>query len=163
MTRHEEDEGQPLNWRDLVQTLEVDDDSAAMASLAAGFPIYYLKPDTPAGLVIREQPDGRRALVAMDATGAEIVMEDLPPVDRRDLVLLIDPEPEALDVPPDPRIAALILDQGHPIYYRERDTPPGHYVKEYPDGRCELVAFDAARPWKEAIIADLPPKQRAKP
>jgi len=31
---------------------------------------------------------------------------------------------------------------GHPIYYRERTTPTGTVVKEYPDGHRELVTFD---------------------
>ncbi len=34
------------------------------------------------------------------------------------------------------------LDAGRPIYYGEKDTPPGLVVKEYPDGRRELVRFD---------------------
>ncbi len=33
------------------------------------------------------------------------------------------------------------LAAGVPIYYRERTTPPGLQVKEYPDGRRELVRF----------------------
>ncbi len=33
---------------------------------------------------------------------------------------------------------------GLPIYYGERDTPEGLSVKEYPDGRRELVRFDRA-------------------
>ncbi|HEX7819914.1 MAG TPA: hypothetical protein VF463_04785 [Sphingobium sp.] len=34
------------------------------------------------------------------------------------------------------------MDAGRPIYYGEKDTPPGLVVKEYPDGRRELVRFD---------------------
>lgn len=34
------------------------------------------------------------------------------------------------------------LAAGRPIYYGTADTPPGHAVKEYPDGRRELVRFD---------------------
>ncbi|MCL1574864.1 hypothetical protein [Xanthomonas nasturtii] len=164
MTTHDEDEDQPLKWRDLVQALAVDDSSAAMATLAAGHPIYYRERDTPTGLVIRELPAGSRTLVATDAsTGAEILMEDLSSVDRGESILPIDPEPEALDVPPDPYIAALILDHGRPIYYRDCDTPPGQHVKEYPDGQRQLIAFDNAEPWKEVIIAELPPSQRVTP
>ena len=44
-----------------------DDDSAARAHLAAGREIYYRKPDTPAGHVIREYPGGRRELVRVTA------------------------------------------------------------------------------------------------
>lgn len=31
------------------------------------------------------------------------------------------------------------LSAGFPVYYCESDTPSGLVVKEYPDGRCELV------------------------
>ena len=44
-----------------------DDDTAARAHLAAGRDIYYRKPDTPTGLVIREYPGGRRELVRVTA------------------------------------------------------------------------------------------------
>lgn len=30
---------------------------------------------------------------------------------------------------------------GIPIYYSEKDTPQGLMIKEYPDGRRELVRF----------------------
>lgn len=35
------------------------------------------------------------------------------------------------------------LAAGEAIYYRERDTRPGVCIKEYPDGRRELVYFSA--------------------
>lgn len=34
------------------------------------------------------------------------------------------------------------LAAGRPIYYGEPDTPPGLVMKQYPDGRRELVRFD---------------------
>jgi hypothetical protein len=34
------------------------------------------------------------------------------------------------------------LAAGNPIYYREPDTPSGLCVKEYPNGKRELVSFD---------------------
>jgi hypothetical protein len=34
------------------------------------------------------------------------------------------------------------LAAGNPIYYREQNTPVGHCIKKYPDGRRELVKFD---------------------
>jgi hypothetical protein len=37
---------------------------------------------------------------------------------------------------------AEILAQGHPIYYRKKDTPKGHVLKEYPNGRIELIKVD---------------------
>lgn len=42
----------------------------------------------------------------------------------------------------DGRAARSHLAAGRAIYYGERDTPPGLVVKEYPDGRRELVRFD---------------------
>jgi len=33
------------------------------------------------------------------------------------------------------------LAAGVPVYYREEDTPQGLQIKEYPDGRRELVKF----------------------
>ena len=32
---------------------------------------------------------------------------------------------------------------GHPVYLRDADTPPGHVVKQFPDGRRELIGFDS--------------------
>ena len=32
---------------------------------------------------------------------------------------------------------------GHPVYLREADTPFRHVVKQFPDGRRELIGFDA--------------------
>jgi hypothetical protein len=37
---------------------------------------------------------------------------------------------------------AEILAQGHPVVYREKDTPKGHVLKEYPNGRIELIKVD---------------------
>jgi hypothetical protein len=42
----------------------------------------------------------------------------------------------------DGRTARSHLEAGDPIYYREPDTIPGVCIKEYPDGRRELVHFD---------------------
>lgn len=36
--------------------------------------------------------------------------------------------------------AKAMLAAGHPIYYVEHDTPDGLYIKEYPDGRLELIS-----------------------
>lgn len=41
----------------------------------------------------------------------------------------------------DDSAARAMLAAGIPIYYREADTPPGLDIKEYPDGRRELVKF----------------------
>lgn len=36
-------------------------------------PIYYTEDDTPAGLLIEEQPDGRRELVKFDEAGDQVI------------------------------------------------------------------------------------------
>ncbi|PJX23381.1 hypothetical protein CAP48_12600 [Advenella sp. S44] len=33
------------------------------------------------------------------------------------------------------------LQAGRPVYYREDNTPPGLVIKEFPDGRRQLVRF----------------------
>jgi len=38
--------------------------------------------------------------------------------------------------------AARHLAAGHPIYFCESDTPENLVIKQYPDGRRELVTFD---------------------
>lgn len=37
------------------------------------------------------------------------------------------------------------LAAGRPVYYRKPDTPEGLLLKEYPDGRVELVEFNQER------------------
>lgn len=34
------------------------------------------------------------------------------------------------------------LEAGRSIYYAEDDTPPGHVIKHYPDGRRELIQME---------------------
>lgn len=41
----------------------------------------------------------------------------------------------------DDSAARKLLADGHCIYYRDDDTPPGLEIKKYPDGRRELVRF----------------------
>ena len=60
-------------WRDLLHALQHDDGAAAKEHLQAGFPIYYAKDDTPAGLLIKEHPNGRRELVRFDRAGDEVI------------------------------------------------------------------------------------------
>jgi|TARA_R110000782_G_scaffold82779_8_gene162624 hypothetical protein len=62
-------------WKQLSRDLRKGDDSAASALLAAGIPIYYSEDDTPAGLTIKEHPDGRRQLVRFDPAGDEVIRE----------------------------------------------------------------------------------------
>ncbi|WP_419803665.1 hypothetical protein [Terriglobus sp.] len=58
-------------WREL-STLETFD-GGMREQFAAGLPIYYAKADTPAGLVIKEFPDGHRELVRHHRTGDEVI------------------------------------------------------------------------------------------
>ena len=60
-------------WRDLLHALQHDDGAAAKEHLQAGFPIYYAKDDTPAGLLIKEHPSGRHELVRFDRAGDEVI------------------------------------------------------------------------------------------
>lgn len=46
------------------------------------------------------------------------------------------------------------LRAGRPIYVWDKDTPDDAVIKKYPDGRRELVRFDAAG---EHVIGPLPP------
>jgi len=46
--------------KDIDIAFSCDEGAAVRAHLAAGRPIYYREADTPAGLVIRKNPDGTR-------------------------------------------------------------------------------------------------------
>ena len=43
---------------------------------------------------------------------------------------------------PSDEAARAMLGRGRVITYRERDTPPGHVVREHPDGRKETIRID---------------------
>jgi hypothetical protein len=45
------------------------------------------------------------------------------------------------------------LAAGFPIYYSEADTPADAVIKEYPDGRRELVRFDHDGEHRVAAVA----------
>jgi hypothetical protein len=51
------------------------------------------------------------------------------------------------------------LAAGNPIYYTEADTPEHTCLKEYPDGRRELVTFDLER--GEVFISAASPRHRS--
>ncbi|WP_313031225.1 hypothetical protein [Brucella sp.] len=38
--------------------------------------------------------------------------------------------------------ALRLLSEGYPIVYREPETPAGHVIQRYPDGRRELVSYE---------------------
>ncbi|MDC5123761.1 hypothetical protein NRA16_17765 [Acinetobacter baumannii] len=50
-------------WRDLLSAAHNDQGEAAQEHFAAGHPVYYTEDDTPADLLIKEYPDGRRELI----------------------------------------------------------------------------------------------------
>ncbi|UTW51914.1 hypothetical protein KFF05_00475 [bacterium SCSIO 12827] len=60
-------------WKAIRRASKKDDDTAARERLAAGFPIYYSEDDTPAGLVIKRHPCGRRELVRCDPAGDQVI------------------------------------------------------------------------------------------
>lgn len=62
-------------WWQLGQYLRKGDDSAAQELWAAGIPTYHSDDDTPAGLVIKKHPDGRRQLVRFDPAGDEVIRD----------------------------------------------------------------------------------------
>ena len=49
---------------------------------------------------------------------------------------------EAELVPDDGEAVRTHLAAGRAISYRDPDTPPGHVIRRYPDGRRELVRID---------------------
>jgi hypothetical protein len=59
----------------LISGVRHDDGDAARSHLAAGRPIYYTEDDTPAGLLIKKHPDGRRELVKFDEEGDQVIRE----------------------------------------------------------------------------------------
>lgn len=48
-----------------------------------------------------------------------------------------------------------LLAAGHPIVYRDPDTPAGHVVKHFPDGHRELWTYKAGEGVK---VGDMPPE-----
>jgi hypothetical protein len=63
----------PDEWDSVLAEIEADSGSAAKTMLAAGHTIYYVKRDTPAGLLIKEYPDGRREFMRSDGSVADIL------------------------------------------------------------------------------------------
>lgn len=54
----------------VIEAAARDDDGAvAREHLAAGFPIYYCDAETPADMVMKKYPDGRRELIRFDLRG----------------------------------------------------------------------------------------------
>jgi hypothetical protein len=63
-------------WREIEKALLNDDGRAAKTHLAAGRAIYYGDP-MYAGQTVREFPDGRRQLVAIDRQNVVTVIKEL--------------------------------------------------------------------------------------
>ncbi len=60
-------------WSVIEAGLAQDGEFAVRDHLAAGFPVYYAESDTPAGLLIKEHPDGRRELVRHHRKADEVI------------------------------------------------------------------------------------------
>jgi hypothetical protein len=65
-------------WEIFTAKIARDDGSAARMHLAAGNPIYYCEPTTPADTCIKEYPDGHRELVTFDIAGEHLVTSMSP-------------------------------------------------------------------------------------
>ncbi|PRG06878.1 hypothetical protein C6Q17_24010 [Burkholderia contaminans] len=57
--------------------LSSDDGAAAHDHLARGFPVYFQTPKTPAGVIEKLYPNGKREYVRFDLTGEHPAM-DIP-------------------------------------------------------------------------------------
>jgi hypothetical protein len=62
-------------WTTFAADLDRDDGAAARAHLEAGNPIYIRTATTPAGVIEKLYPDGRRELVRFDREGEHFVSE----------------------------------------------------------------------------------------
>jgi hypothetical protein len=69
------DDMTPAELEAFLATLAHDDGAAARNHLARGNPIYCTTENTPAGLVEKRFPDGRRQLVRFDLDGEHVVGE----------------------------------------------------------------------------------------
>ncbi len=71
------DDMTPAGLEAFLATISHDDGAAAHGHLARGNPIYCTTADTPAGLVEKRFPDGRRQLVRFDLKGEHVVGDDV--------------------------------------------------------------------------------------
>lgn len=69
------DDMTPAELQAFLLTISHDDGAAARDHLARGNPTYFTTADTPAGLVEKRFPDGRRQLVRFDLDGEHVVGE----------------------------------------------------------------------------------------
>lgn len=69
------DDMTPAELEAFLATISHDDGAAARNHLARGNPIYCTTATTPAGLVEKRFPDGRRRLVRFDENGEQVVGE----------------------------------------------------------------------------------------
>jgi hypothetical protein len=60
-------------WPVIEKGLVGDGEFAVCEHLATGFPVYYAEADTPAGLLVKEHPDGRRELVRHHRKADEVI------------------------------------------------------------------------------------------
>lgn len=67
------DDMTPAELAALLATLAHDDGAAARGHLVRGNPIYCRTENTPASLVEKHFPDGRRQLVTFDLAGEHVL------------------------------------------------------------------------------------------
>ena len=73
--RKELSEDDPEFRQEFEAELMAMDDAAARRHLAAGRPIYICEEDTPAGCVIKVNPDGKRQIVKHSRNYDEVIAE----------------------------------------------------------------------------------------
>ena len=56
--------------------------------------------------------------------------------------------------------ALRLLGEGYPIVYREPETPAGHVIQRYPDGKRELVRYENRKPVVVAELSSVAPEPR---
>lgn len=55
--------------------IENPDDFAVRELLAEGWPAYYIEDDTPAGMVVKEHPDGRKQWVRGAGANEQVIRD----------------------------------------------------------------------------------------
>ena len=63
----------PVEEAVFVAIFSRDDGAAARSHFARGQPIYCVAKDTPAGVIEKRYPDGRREYVRFDRDGEQVV------------------------------------------------------------------------------------------
>lgn len=62
-------------WKFFASDIARDDGAVARRHLEAGNPVYVHTAETPAGMIEKRFPNGRRQLVTWDSSGEHVVSE----------------------------------------------------------------------------------------